>query len=501
MTNVVNNLRSRMKTTLLSSGERTESGGEPSSHEPVQVEAKTYFANERTFIQWISAALLLLTVSSIMMGSGNYNGTSSVIAFCSLILVGYASYVYFRRVRLLRSGTPYGYLDFIGPSILAAGVGLGVLIVFADAVKGSEFLPFGKKGEEDRRFLMAPSASSMVPEMQVWPIEHESIFQLQEVDGKCSRYAIDGINLLEYQPRDIILKQDSTTRGEFELIVATPQALVSHPLSASTRSAFLLEILDTEIQSITMVGDRLFALSIGPAKTELVEVNVKDVDASDPYAEAESRFLIQDSTSATGSMVFVPSSGENHRDTSRIPEEGLLYIYLDGTMHIYLLPSNEKDESPTSSSLSRVGSINMKVLNHGLVENKEPITAMEHFEGVTYVLRETLNLIEAWDLNSATLLAEMPLPTVSKNDKWVGMTFQRRKDDDEEKSSRPLLRKSKMAAAATNEKETNTSVYLHMPLDAFPPQLWSFRLEEHDDGKEEELDIFSFPECDRVAMK
>eukprot|EP00978_Attheya_sp_CCMP212_P033885 scaffold139093_cov35-Attheya_sp.AAC.1 len=81
------------------------------------------------------------------------------------------------------------------------------------------------------------------------------------------------------------------------------------------------------------------------------------------------------------------------------------------------------------------------------------------------------------------------------------MTFQRRKDDDEEKSSLPVLRlrKSKMAAAATNEKETNMSVYLHMPLDTFPPQLWSFRLEEHD-GKEEELNIFSFPECDGVAM-
>ena len=56
-----------------------------SSKDPVQGEPKTYFANERTFIQWISAALLLLTVSSIMLGSGNYNGTSSVIAFSSLV--------------------------------------------------------------------------------------------------------------------------------------------------------------------------------------------------------------------------------------------------------------------------------------------------------------------------------------------------------------------------------------------------------------------------------
>jgi uncharacterized membrane protein YidH (DUF202 family) len=30
---------------------------------PVKVEPKTFFANERTFIQWLSAALLLFTVS------------------------------------------------------------------------------------------------------------------------------------------------------------------------------------------------------------------------------------------------------------------------------------------------------------------------------------------------------------------------------------------------------------------------------------------------------
>jgi uncharacterized membrane protein YidH (DUF202 family) len=474
----INNLRARAKasskfemTPLPGEGQQgqqgKQEGGEPPSQ--VQVEPKTYFANERTFIQWISAALLLLTVSSIMMGSGEYNGTSSVIAFAALVLVCYAALVYFRRVQLLRTGQAYGYLDFLGPSILAIGVGLGVAIVFADAVKGSEFLPWGKEGSgkykdddyNDRRLQapeMFPAAVEAVETM--WK-------KLSEVEGKCTRYAMDGINLLEYQPRDIIL-HDKT----HALMVATPQALVTHPLLAAeaTRSAVLTALSDLDIQSLTMVGDALFALSTGPTKTELIQFNAASMDIS-------TTILIKGTSSTTGSLLFVPGQGK-------------LYIHLDGNMHTYQLGKE--------ASLSRTGSINMKVLNQG--GSHDPISAMEHFEGLAYILRRTT--IQVWDLESATLVSEMSLPTVAKNDKWVGMALERRNDDDdeeEEKSSFQGLRKSKMAA---REGKTNTAVYLHMPLDTFPPQLWSFRLEEHEaEVNHDDHGMFSFPECDDgVAM-
>jgi len=508
MMNAAGKLRSRMtkKSPALLSRESTgtQSSGDLSSREPVQVEPKTYFANERTFIQWISAALLLLTVSSIMMGSGSYNGTSSVIAFSSLVLVVYASYVYFRRVKLLRSGNAYGYLDFVGPAILAAGVGLGVFIVFADAVKGSEFLPFGGEGkdkDDDRRFLLSSRviSSPQVPELQPEMRAMDPIFKLQEdVDGKCTRHSIEGINLLEYQPRDIVL----SAHHQSELLVATPQALVSHPLwdKAGGSSSFLLsELPDTEIQSMTLVGDRLFALSMGPSQTELIEFKNASSDVAEKLMESN-RFLIQDSTSTTGSMVFVPSSSVAGEEE----EEGKLFIYLDGSLHSYHLPSNRNAHHASSSpkeSLIRTGGINMKVLNHrGLTlvdnhnsnsEEEDPITDMEYFEGLTYVLRERQNTIEAWDLNRATMVAELLLPPVAKQDKWVGMAFQRGRSENDDKS---FLRKSPKAAADAS------SVYLHMPLDSFPPQLWSFRLVEHDDDKDEERTVFSFPECDGGAM-
>jgi len=222
-----------------------------------------------------------------------------------------------------------------------------------------------------------------------------------------------------------------------------------------------------EITSLSMVGDRLYALSIGPSITELIEF--------DESAEIASTLTVQDdSTSTTGSIVFVP--GEH---------QGRHYIYLDGMMHTYHLISNKINEAPVA--LSRTGSINMRVLNNGGPLD-DPIKAMVHFEGLTYILREKRNVIEAWDLNIATLVAEMSLPAVSKDDQWVGMAFERRDDERQEKTAFHPLRKSKVV-------KTSTEVYLHMPLDTFPPQLWSFRLDELDTEKENYRSIFSFPEC------
>jgi hypothetical protein len=541
--NVFRGRNSRSMRESLSSGEideregaaagLTRDVGDRSSKEPVMVEPKTYFANERTFIQWISAALLLLTVSSILMGNGNYNGTSSVIAFAAMILVTYASYLYFRRVRLLRSGEAYGYLDFLGPSILAAGVGLGVFIVFADAIKGSEILPWNSgEPEDDRRYLLQshPSFSApIMPEINMFRptllLEDE---ELHQVHGKCTHYdamTMDSINLLEYQPRDIVLHHKKTKHdtSEFELLVATPQSLVSHPLSGhgdrtstvdcSSSTVLRSEIPDTELQSITMVGDRLFALSTGPFQTELIEFPTHNNDDKELLA----RFVIHNSPSTTGSMVFVPSTlSSKHQDN---PQDGKFYIYLDGSMHTYhlLLANKDKNSNPTTTTpwhLSRVGSINMKVLNRGgagHVDNN-PITAMAHFEGLTYLLRAQWDIIEAWDLTTATLVSKLPLPAVShKNDQWVGMAFSRRQEKEEGVSSLYLRRSNNKDSVELEddeeEQDTKTVVDLHMPLDTFPPQLWTFRLEEEDRRSDkdkndvEKRTTFRLPdECNGMAM-
>ena len=436
----LNTLRSRISgsgpnSTSLMEGEQTPDSSSSSSRDPVQVEPKTYFANERTFIQWISAALLLLTVSSIMLGSGNYNGTSSVIAFSALVLVGYAAFVYFRRINLLRSGEAYGYLDFVGPTILAAGVGIGVFIVFADAVKGSEFLAWG---DGDRRLASAvdyfPSASrhlEAVPQVVV-PAA------LEETAEACTRHSLQGINLLEYQPKDI-------SAADNRMVVATPQSLVAHPDSGD--ALVLTEIPNAELQSIAWMDEsRLLALSVGPIHTELLQFQVTDTSA-----EIMSRHTVQDAPSQVGSMVVLPTQK--------------VLLYLDGAMHTYELPLDAK-----SATLTRTGSINMKMLNQG--QQDDPITGMEHFGDVTYLLRSQTNTLQAWDLQSgATLLDEIALPAIARHDEWTGLALE---DVDDETPIASRLR------ATSGDHWKN--LVLHMPLDSYPPQLWTFSLKQDANG-------------------
>jgi len=125
----------------------TEPAGPPKP--PVQlaprgraVEPKTYFANERTFIQWLTAAALLLTFSSSALaaqGKALSLGLPIFIVACGLVC--YALMIYHRRLRQFQMGGQVNYSDRWGPSVLAillcitmAGV---VFVTFSDAAPES----------------------------------------------------------------------------------------------------------------------------------------------------------------------------------------------------------------------------------------------------------------------------------------------------------------------------------------------------------------------------
>lgn len=443
-----------------------ETAGPDSSHEAVQVEPKTYFANERTFIQWISAALLLLTVSSIMMGSGEYNGTSSVIAFCALILVAYAAFVYFRRVRLLQTGEAYGYLDFLGPSILAAGVGLGVLIVFADAVKGSEFLPWG---DGDGRRLATTGSTYMHSRHLV---EQVYLSPLEETTGVCHQHSLQGLNILEYQPQDIVVADPAASNNNMMVVVATPQSLVAHFTNGSPPIVLADEIFNVELASIVSMPSRktLLALSTGPTVTELIQFSM----VSDTRAELVSRHVLEETATTQGSMVL-------------LPETEKLLVSLDGHFYTYQMPGEDDDteESPSTSRrrrrpLIRTSTLNTKVLDQGSVRN-DPITAMAHVDGITYLLRSESNTLQAWDIPKATLVDEISLPTIASHDQWAGLALQVVEE-------LPTI-SSNLRSSSSSRNQTTSRMVLHMPLDSYPPQLWTFTLQQNNGS-------FSLAPCD-----
>jgi len=93
-----------------------------------KVEPKTYFANERTFIQWLSAALLIITLASGIMTVG-YKGQiiGTVFYPVGFGIIAYAlGMFHWRRVKIsARDGGRFD--DSIGPNIIAGALLLAMI--------------------------------------------------------------------------------------------------------------------------------------------------------------------------------------------------------------------------------------------------------------------------------------------------------------------------------------------------------------------------------------
>ena len=97
----------------------------------VKIDAKTYFANERTFIQWLGAALFLVTLASAMMATGETGRIMGTIFFpVGIFFLLYALYTYHWRLKLINKGGAGGrFDDQYGPTILTVGVLISLLAV------------------------------------------------------------------------------------------------------------------------------------------------------------------------------------------------------------------------------------------------------------------------------------------------------------------------------------------------------------------------------------
>jgi uncharacterized membrane protein YidH (DUF202 family) len=99
---------------------------------PARVEPKSFFANERTFIQWISAALLLMGVGELLFVSARESLSQSALVagnflfVVALVVVVYAGALFYRRLFLMTNAKPYGYSDVIGPSFFAVFIITGM---------------------------------------------------------------------------------------------------------------------------------------------------------------------------------------------------------------------------------------------------------------------------------------------------------------------------------------------------------------------------------------
>jgi len=117
---------------ITSCGRHPEPPPDPKkSHVPVRVEPKTYFANERTFIQWLSASLFLTTLSIGLISLGSITAQYAGLLIFPVVFffIFYSLYQYTTRLRAIQSREKMRFDDKYGPPILASCVLLSMIII------------------------------------------------------------------------------------------------------------------------------------------------------------------------------------------------------------------------------------------------------------------------------------------------------------------------------------------------------------------------------------
>ena len=98
---------------------------------PLRLDARAWFANERTFLSWMGISSILTTFAGGLnvINEGSVTQTASVLLLtaASLIFVVYATHMHYRRARQLRRRRVSAYEDRRGATLLFVVMTVAVL--------------------------------------------------------------------------------------------------------------------------------------------------------------------------------------------------------------------------------------------------------------------------------------------------------------------------------------------------------------------------------------
>jgi len=408
---------------------------------------KTYFANERTYIQWVSVALLLVTIATLLLGIAVEEGLrapqvmSMVLIFAALFITIYAFAVYFRRLHLLKNGLSYGYIDHCGPMILTAAVLMGVI--------GLLYYTFN---------IGTTQADT-------------SLYQVVSEDplGECKMHNLSGISLLQYQPSDVVL--DDTAKM---LIIPSQSKLTGLPLDyeGEQEISVLVEVPGTDIEAITYAKGMLYAVSESKGSSSLLAFEPRSVGTQTIF-DLVGQWKLEGRSFTEG--IAYANDEKLHISEGADGEKSHLYVYDIPTISVTSM-TNESIES-----IFPVYQLNDKVLTAGIAPEATKMGSMTFFEGILYILHDNARVVRGWDLTSGTMVSEWILPRVEGgfDQQWEGMTLQRIS-----LMGRNMLRGEPEASSS--------SVVLHLALDS-PPQVWSFQMKETGGTSAEKN--YALPDC------
>ena len=360
----------------------------------------SFARSERTFIQWISAALLLVTISVILLDFQSGNNVPStagiILNSVAVFIVFYSIYAYYRRLVLLQSASAYGYVDHIGPIILALSVLLGVIMLLYYYIDASR----------------PPVATPSYPPGPVLT---------QSTTGGCNLHPTIGAPTLSFQPSGILLDMSRE-----QLLIPTLDRVSALSISVPTTPvSTLVRLPDTDLEAIAVVPEgsieRMFTLSEGQSLPILIELGyttdstLEEINrwelnmGNSPYAGLAEGLTYVPNTGGTGGLLYV--AGDENDPLA--PENR-------GVVNTFEVPPAD---GSGPSTLERTGALNSNLINAGLSDSK--IGELHYFEQVLYILNDNARLIRAWDLVSGTLLAQTILPRVGEgfDQQWEGLAL------------------------------------------------------------------------------
>ena len=89
---------------------------------PLRMDARVWFANERTFLSWMNMSAILTTFAGglTVIGEGYATQITGVLILTSsaLIFILYAAYMHYHRARNLRKRCVTGFEDRFGTSLI-----------------------------------------------------------------------------------------------------------------------------------------------------------------------------------------------------------------------------------------------------------------------------------------------------------------------------------------------------------------------------------------------
>uniref|UniRef100_A0A7S0QT37 VTC domain-containing protein n=1 Tax=Pyramimonas obovata TaxID=1411642 RepID=A0A7S0QT37_9CHLO len=361
-----------------------------------KIEPKTFFANERTFIQWLSAAVLLVSLAVLLLGAGG--DTARTCGFIVLPVAAafcvYALFFFEFRRRKIRRKDPSGYDDPVGPFFLTASL---IVALVAVAMVTINDLNNANSNTEPaaplQSFTIKSSAATLLP--------------------------MEGYTVLEFQPSGVAVVP--SPQGATELMIPSNFATWTVSTEGGVLRSAPFPSHDLEdITTITYNGRSLtFLLSENQwGDTSGQSAKIYMFYSDEP--ERQYRFHLDkfNELSFVEGLTFVPDDRFALGGVFFVGDETGFVVGFQLTPPASFYNNNTttattpEDEDDDRGEVGAVRLLNREFMNRSLQDPK--IGAMNYLDGLLYVMYDNSKVLQAWDLTTGTLKAKFEFPWMNK---------------------------------------------------------------------------------------